>query len=182
MSLTALVGARQVKASWTYVDGLPGLNSQLDSWLLGILDAAAAPAGGRYRPGMALNAVQDSGSAITVSAEPVQAHGTVIVVREKVKDTGPDGTGAVSSATVYVDTVSGEVHGAAELLRPEAMAGIRSRVKGVPAGIAAPSPQAPALADMLLDPTGELQVTADRPAAPGGSGGEVTTTIDVRDT
>lgn len=181
MSLTALVGARQVKASWTYVDGLPGLNSQLDSWLLGILDAAAAPAGGRYRPAMALTAVQGSSSAITVSAEPVQANGTVIVVREKVKDTGPNGTGAFSSATVYADTVSGEVHGAAELLRPEAVAGIRSRVTGVPAAIGRPSPQGPALADMLLGSAGELQVTAQRPAAPGRSGEEVPTTIEARD-
>lgn len=182
MSLTALVGARQVKASWTYVDGLPGLNWQLDSWLLGTLDAVAAPAGGRYRPAMALNAVQRSSSAITVSAEPVQANGTVIVVREKVKDTRTNGTGAVSSATVYADTVSGEVHAAAELLRPEAAAAILSRVAGVPAGIAGPSPQAPALADMVLGSAGELQVTAERPAAPGRSGEEVTTTIDARDT
>lgn len=182
MSLTALVGARQVKASWTYVDGLPGLNSQMDSWLLGILDAAAAPAGGRYRPAMALTAVQGSSSAITVSAEPVQANGTVIVVREKMKDTGPDGTGALSSATVYVDTVSGEVHGAAELLRPEAVAGIRSRVTGVPAAIGRPSPSAPALDDMLLGSAGDLQVTAQRPGAPGRSGEEVPTTIDARET
>lgn len=182
MSFTALVGARQVKASWTYVDGLPGLNSQLDSWLLGILDAAAAPAGGRYRPSMALNAAQGSGSAITVSAEPVQANGSVIVVREKVKDTGMNGTGALSSATVYADTASGEVHGAAELLRPEAVAGIRSRVTGVPAGIAGPSPQAPVLADMVLGPAGELQVTAERPAASGRSGEAEMTTIDARDT
>lgn len=182
MSLTALVGARQVKASWTYVDGLPGLNTQLDSWLLGILDAAAAPVGGRYRPAMALSAARRSGSAITVSAEPVQANGTVIVVREKVADTGTNGTGAVSSATVYADTVSGEVHGAAELLRPEAVATIRSRVTSVPTAIAGPSLQAPALTDMVLGPAGELQVTAERPAAPGRSGMEETTVIDARDT
>ncbi|HET7140735.1 MAG TPA: polysaccharide deacetylase family protein [Arthrobacter sp.] len=179
MSLTAQVGTRQVKASWTYVDGLPGLNSQLDSWLLGVLDAAAAPAGGRYRPSMALNAAQGSGPAITVSAEPVESSGTVVVVREEVKDTG---TGVLSSATVYADTASGAVHGAAELLRPEALAGIRQRVTSVPAGIAGPSPQAPDLADMVLDPAGELQVTADRPAAPGRSAEAETTTIDARDT
>jgi peptidoglycan/xylan/chitin deacetylase (PgdA/CDA1 family) len=182
MSLTALVGARQVKASWTYVDGLPGLNGQLDSWLLSVLDAAAARSGGRYRPAMSLNAAQSSNPTLAVSAEPVHAAGTVIVVREKVKDTGPNPIGAVGSATVYVDTVSGEVHGAAELLRPEAMAGIRSRVTGVPAGIAGPSPRAPALADMVLDSAGELQVTADRAAAPGRSGDDVMTTIDARDT
>jgi hypothetical protein len=141
------------------VDGLPGLNGQVDSWLLGILDAAA-PAGGRYRPAMALNAVQRSGSAITLSAEPVQANGTVIVVRERVKDTGPNGTGAVSSATVYADTVSGEVNDAAELVRPEAVAGIQARITGVPAAVAGPSPPAPAFSDKLHEPAGELHVTA----------------------
>ena len=184
MSLTARVGARQVKASWTYVDGLPGLNGQLDSWLLSSLDAAASPAGGHYRPAMALNADQHPGPGpgIILSAEPVQARGTVIVVREKVKNTGTDGSRTVSSSTVYADTVTGEVHGAAELLRPEAVAGIRSRVRGVPPDIAGPSPQDPALADMLLDPAGELQVTTHGPAAPGRAGEEVTTTIDARDT
>ncbi|MGM9473423.1 polysaccharide deacetylase family protein [Pseudarthrobacter sp. YS3] len=179
--MNALVGSRQVKASWTYVDGLPGLNGQVDSWLLGILDAAA-PAGGRYRPAMALNAVQRSGSAITLSAEPVQANGTVIAVRERVKDTGPNGTGAVSSATVFADTVSGEVNDAAELVRPEAVAGIQARITGVPAAVAGPSPPAPALSDMLLDPAGELHVTAERPPTPGRSGEEVRTTIDAHDT
>jgi peptidoglycan/xylan/chitin deacetylase (PgdA/CDA1 family) len=106
----------------------------------------------------------------------------VIVVREKVKDTGTDGTGAVSSATVYADTVSGEVHGAAELLRPEAVAAIRSRVTSVPASIAGPPPQLPALNDLVLGSTGELQVTAEWPAAPGRSGKEERTTIDARDT
>src|SRR5437879_4572123 len=33
MSLTT-GGARPVSASWTYIDGLEGLNAQLDSWLL----------------------------------------------------------------------------------------------------------------------------------------------------
>jgi peptidoglycan/xylan/chitin deacetylase (PgdA/CDA1 family) len=184
MSLTARVGARQVKASWTYVDGLPGLNGQLDSWLLSRLDAAASTAGGRYRPTMALKTRQPTGPgpAITLTAEPVQAHGTVIVVREKVTDTGTDGTGTVSSATLYTDTVTGEVHGAEKLLRPDARAGIRSRITGLPADIAGPSPQHTTLADMLLDPAGELQVTTQRPTEPGRAGEEVTTTIDARDT
>lgn len=97
-------------------------------------------------------------------------------------DTGTDGTGTVSSATLYTDTVTGEVHSAAELLRPDARARIRSRITSLPADIAGPSPQHTALADMLLDPAGELQVTTQRPAESGRAGEEVTTTIDARDT
>src|SRR6476620_4521417 len=40
MALTAQVGNHHVHASWTYVDGLPAFNAQIDSWLLGLLDAA----------------------------------------------------------------------------------------------------------------------------------------------
>lgn len=182
MSLTAVVGRRPVKASWTYVDGLPGLNSQLDSWLLGILDAAAAPSGGRYRPAMALNAANSQNAALTVSAEPVQAGGTVVAVRQKVSETGSDGTRTVSSATIYADTVSGEVHRAAELLRPEARGGILAQATGVPASISGPLAQGPTLDDIVLTSSGELQVTTGRPAGRGQSGREDTTTIAAADT
>ncbi|MBX7444939.1 MULTISPECIES: polysaccharide deacetylase family protein [unclassified Arthrobacter] len=175
MSLTAVVGAHQVKASWTYVDGLPGLNSHLDSWLLGILDAAATPSGGRYRPAMAVNASQSANPGLTVSAQPVQAAGTVIVVREKVSGTGADGTSAASSETIYADTVSGEVHRAAELLRPEALDALPARAAGVPAGIAGPAAQQPALSDVVLTPSGELHITAHRPAGGGRSDQEKAT-------
>lgn len=174
MSLSAAVGGRQVKASWTYVDGMPGLNAHLDSWLLGILDGAAAAAGGRYRPVMALNASQSLGPALVVSAEPVLAAGTVIVVREQTIDTGADGTRSRTSATIYADTVSGEVRRGAELLRPEALDGIRSRVTGVPAGIAGPPSQGPDLTDVVLDSSGELQVTAEGQAGRGQPRQEIT--------
>ncbi|MHC6594034.1 polysaccharide deacetylase family protein [Arthrobacter sp. C152] len=164
MSLTAVVGGRLVNASWTYVDGLPGLNSQLDAWLLGVLDAAAAPAGGRYRPAMALKAAGPPPAGLTLSAQPVQAAGTEIVVREVVSDTGSDGTRTAASATFYADTVSGDVHRAADLLRPEASEAVRSRAAGVPSAIAAASAQLPAPSDLVLDASGELHVTADPPA------------------
>ncbi|MDT0169574.1 polysaccharide deacetylase family protein [Pseudarthrobacter sp. BRE9] len=166
MKLAAQVGGSHVQASWTYMDGLPGLNTHLDSWLLGLLDAAA-PAGSRYRPAMALNNVPAVSPDMTVSAVPVQASGTIIVVREKVTRAGTNGMGSVTSGTVYVDTVSGAVHGGAELLRPEAMPTIQSRILGVPAEIAAPSPQGPPLTDLVLDPSGQLTVTAELPGAPG---------------
>jgi peptidoglycan/xylan/chitin deacetylase (PgdA/CDA1 family) len=175
MSLTATVGGRQVKAGWVYVDGMAGLNSHVDSWLFGILDGAAAAAGGRYQPVMALNGSQSVRPATMVSAEPVLASGTVIVVREVVIDTGADGTRSGSSATIYADTVSGEMRRGAELLRPEALEGIRPRVTGVPAGIAGPPAQGPALTDVVLDSSGELRVTAERPAGGGHSRQEVTT-------
>ncbi|MEZ2389070.1 hypothetical protein AB6813_05875 [bacterium RCC_150] len=108
----AVVGARQVKASWTHMDGLPGLNGRLDSRLLEILDAAA-PRGRALPSRNGIERGPGFGLAVTVSAEPVAANGTVIVVREKVSDTGPNPIGAVSSATVYADKVSGVVHGAA---------------------------------------------------------------------
>ncbi|MGO4237061.1 polysaccharide deacetylase family protein [Pseudarthrobacter sp. YAF2] len=178
MSLTAHVGEHHVHASWTYVDGAPGLNTHVDSWLLGLLDAAA-PAGNRYRPAMALNALQPGGQEMTVSAEPVQAAGTVIVVREKVKSSGTNGTGSVRSATVYVDTVSGELRSGAELLRPESVPGIQSRITGVPADIAAPSQQGPPVTDLLLSPSGELTVTAELPGRPGR---QASMTMNARDT
>ncbi|WP_251046890.1 polysaccharide deacetylase family protein [Arthrobacter sp. ISL-85] len=161
MSLTAVVGGRQVRASWTYLDGLPGLNSHVDAWLLATLDkavAAASPYGGRYRPGMALNASPSQVPSLTVTAEPVLAGGTVVLFREKARDTGADGKITESSETFTVDTVSGEVRRAVELLRPEALDGIRSRVSGVPADIAAPAAKQPAPTDVVLGPAGELQV------------------------
>lgn len=164
MSMTAVVGVRQVKVSWTYIDGLPGLNSHLDSWLLDILNSAATPSGGRYHPVMALNATQSPHSTLTVSAQPVQAAGTVIVIGEEVSGMGPDGTASMSSATIYADMVSGEVHRAAELLKPEALSGLRARVAGVPTGIAAPAAQQPELLDIILAPSGELHVTTARRA------------------
>ncbi|UUL76971.1 polysaccharide deacetylase family protein [Pseudarthrobacter sp. Fe7] len=177
MAMTAQVGARHVHASWTYVDGLPALNAQMDSWLLGLLDAAA-PAGGRYRPAMALNAGQHQGREMTVSAKPVQAKGAMLVVREQVTDTGPDGTGAIRSATVYVDAASGAVHSGTELLRPEAIPALRARMTGIPADIAAPAPQE-APTDLVLSPAGELTVTAGLPGRPGQ---QVAMTMDAADT
>lgn len=178
MSLTAHVGDHYVRASWTYVDGLPGLNTHVDSWLLGLFDAAA-PAGSRYRPAMALNAQQAAGQEMTVSAAPVRADGTMLVVREKVKNAGMNGTGSASSATVYVDTVSGAVRGGAELLRPEAIPGIQSRILGVPEQIAAPVRQEMPVADVLLSPSGELTVTAEAPGTPGRP---VTVTMNAEET
>ena len=166
MAMTANVGDHRVHASWTYIDGLPGLNTQIDSWLLGVLDAAA-PAGTRYRPAMALNAHQPVNQEMTVSAAPVQAAGTIVVVREKVKGPGANGTGAVRSATVYADTLTGDLRSGADLLRPESVPGIQSRITGVPAGIAAPSQQEPPVTDLLLSPSGELTVTAELPGTPG---------------
>jgi peptidoglycan/xylan/chitin deacetylase (PgdA/CDA1 family) len=177
-ALTARVGDHHVHASWTYVDGLPGLNAQIDSWLLGLLDAAG-PAGGRYRPAMALNALQPAGQEMTVTAAPVQAGGTMIVVREKAKSAGTNGTNSVKSATVYVDTVSGAVHGGAELLRPEAIPGIQSRIMGVPANIAAPVLRDVPVTDLVLTPSGELTVTAELPGTPGR---QVTATMNASDT
>ncbi|GGI00691.1 polysaccharide deacetylase family protein [Arthrobacter liuii] len=165
MTLTAQVGAHHVHASWTYVDGLPALNAHMDAWLLGLLDAAA-PGGGRYRPAMALNAGQHQGREMTVSAGPVQAKGAMLVVREQVMDAGPDGTGALRSATVYADLASGAVHSGTELLRPDALPAIRARITGIPTGIAAPAPQE-APTDLVLNPAGELTVTAGLPGMPG---------------
>lgn len=165
MVMTAQVGNHHVHASWTYVDGLPALNAQMDSWLLGLLDAAA-PAGGRYRPVMALNAGQHQGREMTVSAKPVQAKGGMLVVREKGTDAGPDGTGTIWSATVYVDLASGAVRSGAELLRPDAVPGIHARLMGIPLGIAAPAPQE-APTDVVLSPAGELTVTGVLPGRPG---------------
>ena len=179
MSLSANVGGRQVKASWAYVDGMPGLNAHLDSWLLGILDTAAAPGGGRYRPAMALNTSPPPGPALTVSAEPVLTAGTVVVLREETVVTGSDGTRSGSSATVYADRVTGEVRRGAELLRPEALDGIRARVTGVPAGIAGPPSQSAALNDVVLDASGDLHISPERPAGRGQS--SQVTTIGARD-
>ncbi|HEY1158045.1 MAG TPA: polysaccharide deacetylase family protein [Arthrobacter sp.] len=178
MSLTAQVGARQVRASWTYLDGMPRLNEHLDSWLLGILDAAT-PAGGRYRPAMALNAGQPTPQALTISAEPVQASGTLVIVREKVEDVG---VGSVSSATLYFDTVSGALHRGADLLRPDAVRDVQARLLGVPGGIAAASSPEPAVSDLVLNSAGELSVTAEQSAAPGRAGRELTTTLNASDT
>ena len=177
MSLTAAVGGRQVKASWIYVDGMPGLNSHLDSWLLSILDNLAAPAGGRYRPSMAVNASRLPGPALTVSAEPVLAAGTVIVVREETIEVRADSTRSESSATIYADTVSGEVRRGVELLRPESLNGIRAKVTGVPAGIAGPPSQGPGLTDVVLDSTGEVHIIEQGNAGPGQSGRHEMTTI-----
>ncbi|WP_285243888.1 polysaccharide deacetylase family protein [Pseudarthrobacter sp. fls2-241-R2A-127] len=168
MALTAHVGERRVHASWTYVDGVPGLNTHVDSWLLGLLDAAA-PVGGRYRPAMALNAQHPEGQEMTVSAAPVQAAGTVIVVRQKVKTSGTGGTVSERSETVYVDTVSGAVRGGAELVRPEAVPGIQSRMVGIPAQIAALVRQDVPVGDLVLKPSGELAVSAEVPGNPGGN-------------
>lgn len=179
MTLRANVGGRQVKASWTYVDGVPGLNSHLDSWLLGVLDTLAAPVGGRYRPAMALNTSPSPGPAVSVSAEPVLTAGTVVILREETIDTGGDGTRAGRSATVYADTVSGEVRRGAELLRPEALQGIQARVTGVPAGIAGPPSQSLALNDVMLDASGDLHVTTADPAGRGQS--RQVTTIAARE-
>ena len=178
MRLTAQVGGSHVQASWSYVDGLPGLNAHMDSWLLGLLDAAASP-GGRYRPVMGLNAVQASSPEMTVSAVPVQAKGTIIVLREKVARAGTNGMSSVESGTVYVDTVSGAVRGAGDLLRPEAIPSIQSRIMGVPAGIVVPSPQGAPLTDLVLSPSGELTVTAELPTRPGR---QVSMTMDASDT
>ncbi len=177
MALTAHVGERRVHASWTYVDGVPGLNTHVDSWLLGLLDAAA-PVGGRYRPAMALNAQQPEGQEMTVSAAPVQAAGTVIVVRQKVKTSGTGGTVSERSETVYVNTVSGAVRGGAELVRPEAVPGIQSRMVGVPAQIATPVRQDIPVGDLVLKPSGELAVSAE---VPGNPGGNVTLTMNAAD-
>ncbi|MFF1881464.1 polysaccharide deacetylase family protein [Pseudarthrobacter sp. NPDC058196] len=177
MSLAAHVGEHHVRASWTYVDGVPALNAHVDSWLLGLLDAAA-PAGSRYRPAMALNPPQSAGQEMTASAAPVLAAGTIIVVREKVKGSGTDGTGSERSETVYVDAVSGAVRGGAELLRPEAIPGIQSRMLGIPAQIAAPVRQDIPVRDLVLKPSGELAVSAE---VPGNPGGNVTLTMNAGD-
>lgn len=181
MSLNARIGERYVRASWTYVDGLPALNGHLDSWLLGVLDAAAG-AGNRYRPAMALNAGEPMHQALSISAEPVQASGTLIVLRERVEDPRPDGTTSVRSATTYFDTLSGALHPGTDLVRPEAVHDIRARVLGVPAGIAAPSGAEPPLTDLVLDPAGELTVTAQLPAAPGQAARELTMTLNASET
>lgn len=176
MSLTAVVGGRQVRASWTYVNGLPGLNTHLDAWLLATLDkaaAAAAPYGGRYRQVMAVNAAPAPVPSLTVTAEPVLAGGTVIMFRERVRDTGPDGKITVSSETFTVDTISGQVRRSSDLLRPEALDGFRPRARGIPVGIAAPAGQQPAPTDVVLAPSGELHVAAGH----GPSGRAQTTTI-----
>jgi peptidoglycan/xylan/chitin deacetylase (PgdA/CDA1 family) len=160
MSLTALIGFHHVRASWIYVDGVPLWNTHVDTWLLSVLDEIAAATGGPYRPQMALNSDQPASPAVSIFAELVQATGTMMIAREKVEDarTGGDLSGA---ATLYFDTESGAVHKGAELLEPEAVRDIQARILGVPTGIAAASP--PALADVVLNPAGELTVTAELP-------------------
>jgi hypothetical protein len=165
MSLTARAGAvpggQPVTASWTYIDGMPGLNAQVDAWLLGVLDAKAAPAGGRYLPAMALNTTQPvaPGPGITLAAQPVQASGTVVVVRETEEDTSPDGTSTLTSGTVYADTGTGAVHRAADLLRPDALPGIRSLAAGAAKQDTGPGRAETVLSDVLLDADGALLVT-----------------------
>jgi peptidoglycan/xylan/chitin deacetylase (PgdA/CDA1 family) len=177
MALTAQVGNHHVHASWTYVDGLPAFNARIDSWLLGLLDAAA-PAGGRYRPAMALNAGQHQGREMVISAKPVQAKGNVLVVRQRVSDAGPDGVSAMAAATVYIDLASGAVRSGTDLLRPESIPAIQARAAGIPADIAARAPQG-IPTDLVLSPEGELTVSAGQPGMPGR---EVTATMNAADT
>lgn len=177
MALTADVGAHRVHASWTYVDGVPALNSHVDSWLLGRLDEAL-PGGGRYRPAMALNAGQAQGREITLSAEPVQANGAMVVVRERATTAGPDGTVSIKSSTVYVDTASGTVRNGSELLRPDAIPAIQARIAGIPAALVASVPN-DAPTDIVLNPAGELTITA---FLSGTSGRLVTITMNAGDT
>lgn len=177
MSLTAQVGDHHVHASWTYVDGLPAFNAQMDTWLLGLLDAAA-PAGGRYRPAMALNARQHQGRDMAISATPILSGGNLLVVRQKVTDAAPNGTPAIRSSTVYVDMVTGVVHNGTDLLRPDAIPAIQARLAGIPAGVAAPAPRE-APTDLVLSPAGELTITAGLPGTPGG---QLATTMKASET
>lgn len=161
MSLAARVGGLPVKASWTYIDGMPGLNAQLDSWLLGALDAKAAASGERYRPAMALNTRPATaiGPGTTLTAEPVAASGRVIVFRETENDTLPNGTSSVTSQTVYADTNTGQVHRAADLLRPEALPRIHTLLFNTAGHSPKPLPNEAAPLDIVLDDQGALRIT-----------------------
>ncbi|WP_307489861.1 polysaccharide deacetylase family protein [Pseudarthrobacter defluvii] len=159
------------------MDNLPGWNSHLDSWLLDTLDKAAASSGSRYSPRMALNAAMPAEDSLTVTAEPVLAGGTWIMFRERVTDTGPDRTRTVNSQTFTIDTVSGELRPAIELLRPEAVDRIRSRASSVPVAIAAPTAQHPAPADLVFTPSGELQISSPYATERGRTGGGGIATI-----
>lgn len=170
-------------ASWTYVDGLPGLNAQIDSWLLEILDAKSAPAGGRYRPAMALTTTpaRAPGPGTTLTAQPVQASGTVIVYRETEKDTAPDGTSTLTAGTVYADAGTGEVHRAADLFRPESLSGIRSLAAEAVNHNAGPRPADTSLSDVLLDQEGDLRVSTARPGFKNVEPAAVTVTVGASD-
>ncbi|MET3721994.1 polysaccharide deacetylase family protein [Arthrobacter sp. UYEF21] len=157
MSLTVATPL-PVTASWTYIDGMPGLNAQLDSWLLGVLDAKM----GHYRPAMTLNTGKPAGSGprITLTAQPVKASGTVIVLRESEQDSAADGSRTNTSRTIYADTSTGEVHNATDLLRPDGIPGIRAIVVSSAADQGAvPPPEGGILQDLLLDPEGTMQVS-----------------------
>ena len=185
MSLTADAGTgrQPVTASWTYIDGLPGLNAQIDSWLLDILDAKTAPAGGRYRPAMALSTPpgRAPGPGTTLTAQPVQASGTVIVFRETEKDTAPDGTSTLTAGTVYADTGTGEVHRAADLFRPESLSGIRSLAAEAVNHNAGPTPAETTLSDVLLNDDGAIQVSTARPGIKNLESAAVTVTVGATD-
>lgn len=170
MSLTT-GGAWPVTASWTYVDGLEGLNAQLDSWLLAVLDAKAEQAGGPYRPAMALNALRapEPQPKTTLTARPVEGAGTTLVFRETEIDTAPDAAGVSTSRTIYADTATGGLHSAAELLRPESIPVIQAMVTGTseqhggPKAGAAGTSDGAQLQDMVLDADGALEVTGPGP-------------------
>jgi peptidoglycan/xylan/chitin deacetylase (PgdA/CDA1 family) len=173
MALTARAGpgpgGRRVLASWTYINGMEGLNAQVDAWLLGILDPRAGAQGGRYRPAMALDntSTAAAGAATILTARPVMAAGTVIAYRETEQDTGPDGVSTLTSATFFADTGNGEVHPAEDLLTPAAVPVLYSRATDEMRLSAGPSTTAVTLSDMLLDDQGVLTVTAARPGSSG---------------
>jgi peptidoglycan/xylan/chitin deacetylase (PgdA/CDA1 family) len=173
MALTARAGpgpgGRQVSASWTYINAMEAVNTQVDAWLLGILDARAGTQGGRYRPAMALESTsQPAASAATIlTARPVMAAGTVIAYRETEQDTGPDGVSTLTSATVFADTGTGEVHPAEELLTPAAVPVLHSRATDEMRLSAGPSTTAFTLSDLLPDDQGALTVTTARPGSSG---------------
>ncbi|WP_211882763.1 hypothetical protein [Pseudarthrobacter albicanus] len=182
MSLSAASGGAPVTASWTYIDGLPGLNVQVDSWLLSILDAKTAPPGGRYRPAMALNTTQlpASGPGTTLTEEPVEVSGTVIVLRENERDTAPDGTSTLKSRTVYADIGTGEVHSASELLKPDALPGILTLAPDAVKDTAPPSPTETPTQNLVLDPDGSLEVTTANPGTQNRPAEAQTVTIGTR--
>ncbi|WP_426997376.1 polysaccharide deacetylase family protein [Pseudarthrobacter sp. N5] len=162
-------------ASWTYIDGLPQLNSQLDSWLLGVLDAKAASTGRRYRPEMALSAgpASLSGPGTTLTGQAIKAAGSFIVYRESEKDTSADGTSTVMSRTFFADTGTGQITPAADLLRPDAVPGINARAADElhPDQRATAAPAVSAMADLVIDGDGTLEVSV--PSAQGKGDGTV---------
>lgn len=173
MALTARTGsgpgARPVTASWTYINGMDALNSQIDAWLLGVLDAKAASGGGRYRPALALETPSTTGAdpgsraGTKLTAKPVMAAGTVIAYRETEQDTTPEGVSTITSDTLFADTGTGEIRRAQDLVGPEALPALRSRAADEVRLAAGPSTTATTLSDLLPDDTGSLRVTTARP-------------------